>query len=505
MSSLDLFVHSRPSTLSLANWQALSVWLLRLSDLYEIKPETLALTFQLLGNATSCALPVSKIQMRGCSCLYIARIELGECSVSISELVEMSDGAFTREELKLDIQEVMAYLEGKTCLLTATKLITLDGHSISLEKDLSLLALVLSPQLAALDTRHLRAEIGEAVANPTHPLLQRLASSYRRVKEKTFFEAKYPEAMQLLRAQRDDVEETSSTPAQGTAYTLERKEPSIATEEIGRGAFAGVYKSGNCAVKVQRVKTQAVREISALSFLKHENIIRMHSFSFTLNGRVELELELGQALCNVIYAHGRGVDAWKEVYVEGKSLGEPIAQRREYLRQITSGLAYLHSMGVLHRDLKSSNVVLVDGVCKIIDFGSCVKMCFTRERQEFGFTTDCYCCPEALFLQQEIYGGEYDVWSLGVLALELELRCSPFYRYFTWFTCERILEAVLKAMIRVLGTPPSEYATCNGYFVNSQPLLGNVVAADILPFVSSCLAWEPTVRPSACAALQLLP
>lgn len=99
-------------------------------------------------------------------------------------------------------------------------------------------------------------------------------------------------------------------------------------------------------------------------------------------------------------------------------------------KQICNGIAYLHSMGLAHRDLKLDNcVVSYDGVVKLIDFGSAVVFRYpyqhevTKAKGIVG--SDPYLAPEVLYL------GEYDpqpcdIWSLGIIF------CCTVLRRFPW-------------------------------------------------------------------------
>jgi CTD kinase subunit alpha len=87
------------------------------------------------------------------------------------------------------------------------------------------------------------------------------------------------------------------------------------------------------------------------------------------------------------------------------------------------GLAYLHQKGVIHRDIKSSNILLNSrGELKIGDFGLAR---FFQKRRRADYTnrviTLCYRPPE-LLLGATIYGPEVDMWSAGYVSPQLQ--CS---------------------------------------------------------------------------------
>jgi polo-like kinase 4 len=154
--------------------------------------------------------------------------------------------------------------------------------------------------------------------------------------------------------------------------------------QIGKGAFGQVYqaslsRAGNrsnnnvkFAIKiidkqlvmtselVQRVKN----EVSIHSTLDHPNILRLfHFFEDDRNVYLVMELAEQGELYKILK---------KKVNFGGGPFDEE--QVAKYTRDIVSGLVYLHSQGIIHRDLKLSNILLTsDDTAKIADFGLAVR------------------------------------------------------------------------------------------------------------------------------------
>lgn len=96
----------------------------------------------------------------------------------------------------------------------------------------------------------------------------------------------------------------------------------------------------------------------------------------------------------------------------------PEAAIRHYTRGIIKGLEYLHSRGIVHCDIKGSNILLSRGEAKIADFG-CAK---AAEEAVIGGTP--------LFMAPEVARGEEqgfpaDVWALGCTVIEMATGGSP--------------------------------------------------------------------------------
>ncbi|XP_034936090.1 serine/threonine-protein kinase PLK1-like [Chelonus insularis] len=203
-------------------------------------------------------------------------------------------------------------------------------------------------------------------------------------------------------------------PVQGNAYHK--------GQFLGKGGFAKVYlmtdlangKKYACKIipknRMQKIHIQKIaREIMIHKDLNHINVVQMHHyFEDNLNVYMLLEACPRKSLMHVLKYRGK--------------VTEPEA--RYYMKQMVTGVAYIHSQKVVHRDLKPGNMFLSDGmIVKIGDFGLATRPDGQRRRVTVCGTPN-YIAPEVLYKQS--YSFEADVWALGCILYALLAGQPPF-------------------------------------------------------------------------------
>lgn len=126
----------------------------------------------------------------------------------------------------------------------------------------------------------------------------------------------------------------------------------------------------------------------------------------------------------------------------------PILQVKLYMYQLCRALAYCHSIGICHRDIKPQNLLLdpISGVLKLCDFGS-AKILNSGDSNVSYICSRYYRAPELIFGAAE-YSIKIDIWSAGCVMGELLLG-QPL------FPGESGIDQLVE-IIKVLGTPSRE-------------------------------------------------
>ncbi|MAT68225.1 MAG: hypothetical protein CMJ58_01745 [Planctomycetaceae bacterium] len=198
-------------------------------------------------------------------------------------------------------------------------------------------------------------------------------------------------------------------------------------EKIAQGGMGVVYKarqrSLNRIVAVKMIlrgefSTPQERErfrveAEAAAKLRHPHIVVVH----------ELGVRDEQHFFSMEYIEGRGLN---EVLRRGP-LAPMVAAN--YVQQAAAAIAYAHSQGVLHRDVKPSNVLIdAEGVARVTDFGLAKRIdaedALTMTGQLVG--TPAYMAPEQISSAAGEVGPATDVYALGALLFELLTGQAPF-------------------------------------------------------------------------------
>ncbi|XP_037324428.2 serine/threonine-protein kinase 10 isoform X2 [Pungitius pungitius] len=190
--------------------------------------------------------------------------------------------------------------------------------------------------------------------------------------------------------------------------------------ELGDGAFGKVYKARNketgalAAAKVIETKCEEeledyIVEIDILAKCDHRYIVKLlDAFYHDNNLWIMIEFCPGGAVDAIMLELDRG-------------LTEP--QIKVVCRQMLEALDYLHSMKIIHRDLKAGNILLMlDGDIKLADFGVSAKNTKTLQRRDSFIGTPYWMAPEVVMcetMKDAPYDYKADVWSLGITLIEL--------------------------------------------------------------------------------------
>jgi len=206
----------------------------------------------------------------------------------------------------------------------------------------------------------------------------------------------------------------------------------------------------------EKEKDRFLREARTASSLDHPNIGVIHGIDQTEDG-----------LTFIVMA-----------FYDGSSLGQRIANGRlnahraiGIARQMALGLGEAHSQGIVHRDVKPSNVMLTaSGLVKIVDFGLARAMTEATASHTGVTGTVRYMAPEQAM--DRTLDQRCDIWALGVVFAEMLTGNSPFHA-----------ESITGMLFAILNEPPKGLDTVHPTL---QPILYKALAKDPGKRYGSC-------------------
>lgn len=275
-------------------------------------------------------------------------------------------------------------------------------------------------------------------------------------------------------------------------------------EKIGEGTYGVVFKAIDrrtqqfVALKKIRLETEdegvpatAIREISVLKELDHENIVRL------------LDVIHKEKKLYLVFEY---LDQDLKKYMDtAPPEGMTPGLVQSFLRQMVAGVMFCHSHRILHRDLKPQNLLIDrNGVLKLADFGLARAFGVPVRAYTHEVVTLWYRAPEIL-LGARHYSTPVDIWSIGCMFAELVNRT-------TLFPGDSEIDQIFR-IFRYFGTPneqtwpgvtnlpdfKSAFPSWPGQPLRS--LVNDTLSHEGLDLLGQMLRYEPKMRITAKRAL----
>ncbi|XP_051154958.1 mitogen-activated protein kinase kinase kinase kinase 5 isoform X2 [Leptopilina boulardi] len=196
-------------------------------------------------------------------------------------------------------------------------------------------------------------------------------------------------------------------------------------QRIGSGTYGDVYKAKRlsmndlAAIKVIKLEpgddfAVIQQEILMMKDCRHQNIIAYYG-SYLRRDKLWICMEYG------------GGGSLQDIYHITGPLSE--IQIAYMCRETLLGLAYLHNMGKMHRDIKGANILLTEaGDVKLADFGVSAQITATINKRKSFIGTPYWMAPEVAAVERKGgYNQLCDIWACGITAIELAELQPPMF------------------------------------------------------------------------------
>ncbi|CAN1796912.1 Probable serine/threonine-protein kinase At1g54610 [Linum perenne] len=276
-------------------------------------------------------------------------------------------------------------------------------------------------------------------------------------------------------------------------------------DKIGQGTYSNVYKAKDLLtgkivalkkVRFDNLEPESVkfmaREILVLRKLDHPNVLK-------LEGLVTSRMSCSLYLVFEYMDHDLAGLAARQ----GVKFSE--SQIKCYMKQLLSGIEHCHNHGVLHRDIKGSNLLINnEGVLKIADFGLATFYDPSRKVPMTSRVVTLWYRPPELLLGTTYYDVGVDLWSAGCILAEL-IAGKPVMP-------GRTEVEQLHKIFKLCGSPSEEYwkkaKLPNATLFKPQHPYKRCIAetfkdfpASSMPLIETLLAIDPDERGTATTAL----
>jgi len=257
---------------------------------------------------------------------------------------------------------------------------------------------------------------------------------------------------------------------------------------VGQGASGSVYSAvrrtkrgpnddGKLAIKVVKPasdyeRAALEREIEMMACFRHPNLVRCHeTYRFKHEFYIAMEFLNGGMLTDVLET------------LQSRKIHLDEGHIAYVMRQVLGGIQYMHSQKRLHRDIKSDNVLISrTGAVKVADFGFCVELTAERAKRQTCVGTPYWMAPE--LVRSHDYDYKADIWSLGILLIELADFEPPFLH-----------EKPLRAMYLISTRASPNFASKTGGEGGAQ------WSAPMESFLRRCVELDPRDRADAAELL----
>ena len=247
--------------------------------------------------------------------------------------------------------------------------------------------------------------------------------------------------------------------------------------KIGEGSTGMVYAANDLqstngahlvAIKKMNLHKQQRREllfneVVIMRDYKHKNIVEMYG-SYLVDDElwVVMEYLAGGALTDIV----------TKTRMDENQIGT-------VCKSVLRALAFLHANGVIHRDIKSDSILLSnDGRVKLTDFGFVAQVSADLQKRKSLVGTPYWMAPEVI--SRLPYGTEVDIWSLGIMVIEMIDGEPPYFD-----------QPPLQAMRFIRDMPPPKFKD-NMHRVSPR----------LQGFLDRMLVRDPTQRATAAELLE---